>query len=40
MTHVFVHLGAYPPALMQDLERLPVLSLVAVEDGIALYAVK
>ncbi len=40
VTHVFVHLGAYPPALMHNLEQLPVLSLVAVEDGIALYAVK
>ncbi len=39
VTHVFVHLGSYPPALVEELARWGSFSLVEMADGIALYKV-
>jgi hypothetical protein len=40
VTHVFVHLGAYPPSLLEELARWGALSLLEVDEGIALYRVE
>ena len=39
VTHVIVHLGAYPPALRDALEGWGSLDLLEEEDGIAVYEV-
>jgi hypothetical protein len=39
ITHVFVHLGSYPPELVEQLGQWGSLELLEEQDGIALYEV-
>jgi hypothetical protein len=40
VTHLIVHLASYPAGLLDGLDTRPELRRIAVEDGIALYAVE